>query len=461
MKDKKWLIALFFIFIILILIPPRLRNIRDHTHTFSYESYIHLNNIPLSINIHNFNLFHFIVAMLEKAFTLNFITQALPFLFGILSFILFYFVMLEIKSITNPKINQKELFFGMLFFIVSPFIIFMSTAFTPYSFIIVISLSVVLLTLRNRLNWASLFLVLLALTELFSFILMFLFFVSYLLYMSEYKKSKYWLSLVIIPFTSLVLSFFVFNNKILNFFDPDIGIANYFSEIGPYTGFPVFLIILFILGLSVNWKRSFYFVLPHLAFFTLLFISFFSPPARLFCNLVMVFYASSGIIYLIERYWDFSLLKDFVISIIIFSMVFSTVFTISSLTTEEPSTDMEKALLYLKKHSDPDYKVLSHPENDMFIRHIAEREPALYYEYKHTKPKKYEEFYSLFDSQNIKTTSRIFDENEIKYVVIDEKSREDIWPRPLKGLLFLLYYNEKFIKIREFNGVELWEYNPS
>jgi hypothetical protein len=278
--------------------------------------------------------------------------------------------------------------------------------------------------------------------------------------MSEYRKSKSWLFLIIFPFTAFLLGLLVFNNNILNFFDPNIGIANYFSEIGSYTGFPVFLVILFILGISVNWKRSFYFVLPHLAFFALLVISFFSPSARLFCNLVMVFYASSGMIYLIERYWDFSLLKDFVISIIIFSIVFSTVFTLSSLTTEEPSIDMEKALLYLKKHSDPDYKVLSRPQNDMFIKYIAEMEPALYYEYKHTKPKKYEEFYSLFDSQNIQTTSRIFDENDIKYIIIDEKSREEIWPRPLKGLLFLLHYNEKFIKIRDFNEVELWEYDP-
>lgn len=459
-KNKLLFASLFFVVIVLLLLPLSIRKLNDDPIIAGSEFYYDLRvskdiskNVfwdSLEDRIHKASLFYYINSMVIYLMGAE-ATIFLSLMLGLISFILFY-------NIMKFFFKEKEiLIIASLMFILSPIFIYLFVNFSVSSLATTLSLVFIYFYIKKS-YWSILFLMLISMTD-FSFLL-----VNIVLMVTYYfydKKTKLLLLNIILSFISLLVfayfhkGFFLFNNLFL-----EASFNNFFTSLGAVVGIAFFYLFLGIIGFFTVWKRKkeFFYMLISM---TIIFIfSLFNSTGRIFLNIYLSLFAGLVITFLLKRKWALYIIKRFTLLLIFCGIIFSTAVYIDQVVDSEPKQDIVQILQVLKPFDQG--VVFSHEKYGSFIEYYAIKKTFIdehsidydsYVDLKYVSEE-------IFFSRNLEKTKNLLNQQGIKYIIITPEMKKGlVWKREGEGLLFLLENSNSFSKLKSTKGIELWILN--
>ncbi|MDP3727910.1 MAG: hypothetical protein Q8R18_00505 [bacterium] len=382
--------------------------------------------------------------------------QILPFLLGILSFVLFGKIISSFHD--DPIFVHLSLFFLLL----SPGFIY-TFSFTNSLFIaFFLSLAAFYFFIQKKRKWLSVPIVILI--PLFNIVLACAILFIFFFYSFFWKKERRKLFLISLISTFIVSGFYygyiLYNTGIpqaLNFDSSGqfLFLQKIFFDLGSSYGLGIFISLLAMVGVAVSWERKYSNLFLFFSVLFLFIFSIFRPESLLFLSLFFIFLATKGFIYLLQIEWNNFQYRNFVILVLLSGLVFSGISQIDSLVESSPDDAVLEGLAFLAEQKEEvvftDYtrgiwiSAAGHStvldENYLFVSDAQER---------------FEDSQTLYYSRDIKTTRAIFEKYDISYVWIDSAMKEEIWEYDTEGLLFILEYTKDFKKIYNKKGVEIW-----
>ncbi len=464
LEDKKALAWLVLLCILLTAAPFALRAVFFSGLLPGSESYYHArlaeeileSGIPsqdVLAKPYSFNPYHLLLAGLIKLFGLGLVSLVLPVALGVISLLLF-------RAGLKKWIGEKWKLSAILFLlIISPVFISTFATLNPHSLALPLILAALLL-LSQTLLWKKILGIALlsGVTAFGSFqaILALAIFLAYLVTVSK-QRLLFWFLFVILTSAALLMVSFSLPPQVLSL-QPDFSILLPLGD----SGFSVFGLLLAGLGFLVSWKAK----KPMLPLYLMaLFLGaaylIFRTQATPYLNLIRALFSGLGLAFIYETGWRVEKLKQLTITLLIIGLVFSAYSFESRLITSPPTREMAEGLKFLQEEAFTTDKVLSHHSNGYFIEYFARLPVVLDSNFIQTPDfaARLNISETIFSSRNLKTTSGLFRQNNIKYVYItDEMRNGQVWRRENEGLLFLFRNNETFKKIFENQDVEVWQY---
>jgi len=389
------------------------------------------------------------------------LSKILPILVGILSFLLFFLLLKELK------INKKIMNISLLLLVISPPFIYIFTTLNDHLIPIFLVLLSFLLFLRNKKFLSAILFLLIPLFSISdSFIGLFFFFIYIVSTKRKFRTFFFLLLSVLIisllqylPFVILYgfpeIPAFKISEEGINF-----AFQNFISDFGGKFGIGLFSILLGFSGLAVVWRKKYKNLLVYTLCVALVVISFYLAWLIIYLNFLLVILASIGLIYLIKIKWESKLIKNFIIFILICGIIISGVSHIDRISKLSPSKMMFDSLKILKEKSKPNEIVFSHYSNGFWINGIADRPVIMdrYFIYTPNVNQLHKDSQNIFYSINLEDTTKLLDKYKVKYIWIDKKMKESqVWKREEEGLLFLLKYSRKFENIHSDEETEIWK----
>lgn len=372
---------------------------------------------------------------------------AFPFLFGILSLLLFFLILIHFE------IFGERLFYIMLLFVLSPIFTYLFVASTPHSLsMFLILLGCCLFIQRNKIMaYLSLIPFSIASFNIFNSVLIIVLAFSYTL-IKKGKRAQF----VVITVLLLLINIYFKNPFMTNY---EIVGANWlellFSEFGATAGLSIFQAILFFIGLFSIGKSK-------LKYFYALFIFFISafvinPQSIFYTTPLFSFFAGEGFLKIIKSRWKSALIKDLMLTILISGILFSEVSYLKVISTSPPENEEIESLIWLKENTAKNTTVFSHYSNSYLIQTIGKRRTLL-----DPLSRQFDELANdsntLFYSRNLARIEKILNRYNISYLWLNKRMKENIWKEEEEGLLFVLENSNKFKKVYENSQVEIWRY---
>ena len=394
---------------------------------------------------YSFNLVHYLIAALSFLLPVMILAIILPPLFGMIT-VYFIFLLLE-----KLKVSFYKGYFLLLFIVLSPLFVFLFSVLSKYTLIICFSTIIIYALFARKEYLAYILLPLVMLTDFFSACIVLL---IILLLSVKYKRlQKGFIILIPVLAITILISMILLNFSI-NISNPDLRF--FISDLGASTGFSVFIVLLFFIGLVLNWRRDTKQVFDNLAALGGVALSIFILPVRFFFLFFLCLYASMGFNYLIRRKWSLNMLKKITSLVLFCGILFSVIVFIKFEIESQPSEEMLSALSFLQDK--PSGTVLSHPSYGTLIQYFAEKR-ILFSASLDYSTTLYNQSSPYFFSRDLEVVETLFQQSNIKYIFIHEDMKEGLlWQEPLEGLLFLLKSSKKFINIYSYQGYEIWEY---
>ena len=403
-----------------------------------------------------FNPYHFVLAALSSIITLDVLLRLLPFILGILSFILFYSILKRLK------LELKIRFLTGMLFIISPIFIYFFTIPNQHSvpFFLNLLAFYFLLSKERYFIISILSFILLPLFGLSHVIVGFLAILSYCL--SNKKAIPKFTALSIILLISSLIKYVPFYSKypfphLPSFINFTI-FNSFISDFGAPIAFGIFTLFLSLLGL-ITIKKSYQNIIFYFLSALLLISSYYFIHLRIYINLLFAFLVANAILIFIKRRWELNLIKQLTLLAIICGLLFSTVSYINRISNIGPNAETISSLEWL--HNQPNGVVFSHYEKGFWIETIANKPVIMdgLFDYAPEVEQRYNDSIIIFNSRNLKTTTQILDKYNITYIWIDKKMMSgQVWGKETQGLLFILKNSERFKSIYDLDGVEIWTY---
>jgi hypothetical protein len=475
-KFRFFIFILFFLLMILIL-PSLLRSIKNDSFIlFSQDSYYHLRVSDyvekegvypsydwFSFSGSDFNRFFVyesILFFISNIFNVPifFVILYLPVIFGIMFFVILYIVLLK----TVEEKNLIRIFVVLL--ITSPLFLYLFCV-SNYCYIpaFILILGIYFYVSSNfYLKWVSYFLFLIIPVFGIVFLL-----ITILFFLFLYQRNSDNISLfasIFLGAVFIILTIFCSFSFSLNT-NFDFSRFNLLiSDLGYVSGLSLFLVLLFIFGIVKKMedrkrKQDVYFDL-FAAFCLVLIFLFFSEMSIYFLNFIFVYYAAWGFIYIFEFNYSMNLFKVFTLFLIISCAVFAPVSYITSMSSFYPDKDAIDALNYLNYFENNDYAVLSTQKHGIMINAVS-KHPNIIDDNSHYKPdyeKRLKEMDNIFYTRNVTLVNSFFNEYNIKYVFLDDRSKKEFWLHENQGFLFILKESAYFEKIYDKNGYTIYKY---
>ncbi|MFH1770912.1 MAG: hypothetical protein ABH828_05150 [archaeon] len=460
LRNKLLFVSLFFIVLIVLLLPSGIRKLNHDPLVADGEFYYDLRvSKDLSKNIlwdsfedriHKASLFYYVNSVAIYLIGTE-ATIFISLMLGLLSFILFY-------NIIKLFFEEKEtLIMASSLFILSPIFIYLFVKFSIASLATVLSLTFIYFYIKKS-YWSVPFLILISITDFSFFLVNIVLMMVYYLYD---RKTKLFLLNIILSLISLMVfvyvhrGFFLFKNLFL-----EASFGNFFTSFGAVVGISFFYLFLGIIGLFTVWKRKKEFVYMIISMIIILIFSFFNSTGRIFLNMYLSIFAGLVITFLLKRRWALYIIKRFTLLLIFCVVIFSTTVYIDQLVNSEPKQDIVQTLQVLKSFDKG--VVFSHEKYGSFIEYYANKNSFVdeqsmnYNSYSHLKNISEE----IFLSRNLEHTKYLLNEENIKYIIITPEMKKGlVWKREGEGLIFLLENSNSFSKLKSVNGVELWVIN--
>ncbi len=384
----------------------------------------------------------------------EFLSNFLPLLFGILSFVVFYLLI----SRLYPSLK----FWASIFLLVStPFLyaFSVSTEYVAAAFFILLGFY---LYIENKKNFAyALFFI----SGLFSVASLF-FVTAIFLYYSFRKKHFGEFSVVCLGF---VIAFLVSFYKIFSLGLPDLffGVTKFsipsflsfvFGEFGLASGVGLFLFFMALVGIYNLYSERYKYVFLYFLLLLFLFVSFYFPFLLFYLNFFLAFYAAGGIIALLRYEWRSEELKFLTILIILCGALFSTVSFYASVDTFEPNQAKGEAMLFLKEQEIS--KVVFSDYTDGAIIVYAGKRNFLdsNFLYAPGVVTRLNDFDLLVNSTDLSEAELILRKYSIEYVWVDKEMKEKYFNNRNEKFLFLLIYSPSFVNLFSNEEVEIWWY---
>jgi hypothetical protein len=394
----------------------------------------------------------FILNQVSKI-SLNNLFVFTPFILGFLDLILVYLILRKFK------VSRGTLGAICYFLLLSPPFLYISNylGYNTIPFFLNLLAFYFVITKKQMLRLVS-FLIYLTL-PFFGFVHIFFGMILLLFYFLKYERlSKF------IPFLMILLVTAIMNLKFLTKFG--FGVVSYpirdiIFAISGYYGFSIFLIFLFIFGMSLIWKNGKYknnffylFVLVNILILSLNF------KYIIYVNLIFVVIAAYGLRNIYEMKWNSLLIRNLTLMILISGIIFSGFSFIHENSDISPTPQLKKALEVLGDKTNPRDVIISHPNYGVYINSISNRKNFVDFNSAYA-PQSDVRFFilnKLFYSKSLDFAIQSFDEFRITYILITPEMKNGlVWSRNNEGLLYLLNNNpDVFRLIYDEDGVEIW-----
>ncbi|MBL7050834.1 hypothetical protein ISS04_01580 [Candidatus Woesearchaeota archaeon] len=470
LNEKNSIIMLAILTVIILLIPLSIRLLIYDNSLIGSESYYHariaqtiaddgiLTTDQLSYGgaTYLLNPYHLVISNLSKVIPLNSLLKITPFIFGILSFILFYLILKKLK------VDLKTRFLTNLIFLSSPIFIYLFTSPNQHSIPFVLTL----LTFYFFISKQKYFLIplisviIIPLFGLFHAITLILLLASYITITRKRLKR-----FMILFFAVLITSFLKFIPLYLQYTLPTtpsfltFNLFNMFiSDFGASMAFGIFTLFLSFIGFA-SIKKNHQDIIFYLLAILMIIISYHIPYLRIYLNLITSFLTASAIFLLLKRKWELKLIKTLTILVMMCGLIFSTTSYINRISHSDPDNEITLSLEWL--NNQPKGVVFSHYSKGLWIESIANKPTVMdeLFDYAPNVEQRYNHSHIIFNSRNIKTTTELLDKYNVRYIWLDKKMKTgQVWEKENQGLLFLLKNSERFKRAYHLGEVEIWTY---
>jgi hypothetical protein len=456
------LVMLFSLFILLL---PQLR-LFSNLHHLDSKSYYHLRvaedlkesgfvtHDELSYNgrPYYFNLSDYI---LSKTYLTEVFARILPIIFGILSVFLLY----RILEHLNLKNDVKLLMIILL--VSSPVFIFIFSTFNYLFMAVFLNLLIFYLILNKKLGFSIFLIILMPLFNLRIVPLTLLLLLVYYIRQKEIKKLI--ISCLFLLFSTATYYLLIIYPK---FIFPDTfllnqGITNIIYDFGSFYGAGIFVLLLALVGFIILWrekKENFFFTFILVA---LLITAIYMPFMNIFLMFLISYLGAVAFFSIIKTRWEFNILKNATITLIVLGLLFSTTSFISGFVENEPINEQVESLVWLSKNSDERDIVFSHYKNGFLIEYFSERPVVMdeMFLYAPDFKERLNDSNTIFHSRSLETTKSLLNKYDVKYIWVDEKMKSGlVWNKEEQGLLFLFKNKETFLNIYDDSDIEIWLY---
>ncbi|MBT3721199.1 hypothetical protein HN789_03625 [archaeon] len=369
----------------------------------------------------------------------------LPFIVSILNILILYLILRQILK------NDSERFFVLLLFIMSPIFIFVHGTLNNIYFSLTLILLSVFLILKEK-HFFSVFVFLGAFWVNQNYVFLILIILTIFLERNMVKNSFF-------PYISIVflIGLFTTFNNYNTYLNLHLIITDFISDFGAQIGFGVFSLILFSIGILLSWKqkakhRIFYFCMV-----SLFFMSLFDKDTLIFLNIFISLYGGFALYYIYKRKWSSENLKNYVIILIMCGLIFTSGSYIKKISDSGPFESEYISLKWLSNLAPG--KVLSDYKFGHFIHSISNFDvysDTNYYLYSDKSRINY--YTKIFQSRNLEEIINFLENNNIKYIWINQEMKNSIWETEEQGILLILKNSKHFTKIYDYE-VEIWEFN--
>ncbi len=430
---------------LLMIIPSLIRTIHNNDSLIGEQSYFHLGlaqNIGLDeehqypLNNNYTSIFHYLL--------MGFITFLGPFVASkLVPFILGLIAVVLLLVMSKEKIFQKNeqiIFIGLC--VISPIFLSIFSTLTPFSLVLILGLAGFLLFVRES-RFAYPMIILIAFVDIIGFVILCLLLLAYSVL---HKRSEE----VIFTFISGGVIAIIMSSFGFLAIDPFFGkpsLSTFFSGLGGNFGYSIFLMILALIGIGSQWKKSNRVIISGSILLLVFVLSWALPVARVLFLPIIGILATKGLTSLLRRRWAVEKLRRLTLFMIALSLLFTILLTITDLTRSEPLPKSIEAYKFLQTIPDSEV-VLSSPDNGIFIERIGRRKAFVDQANGIHEFEFQDDLNTLWYSHNLKEISRILHEHNITHILVDKDMvNGKIWSNQDQGLLFFLENDKRFVPI--------------
>lgn len=467
---KWWIVSIILLSTIVILTLPYI--LRESSILIGDESYYHLkiasliqekgytNFDPLSYGGRPLLTplgWSFKLAKISSIFniSLEFTSKLIPFILGILTALLFYY------TLKNLKLPKKIRIISTLAFIISPIFIYSFSTSNYYFIPLFLNLLAFYLFLKNLKILTT---ILIAATTFFGIIHPIIGLAAILIYtLIKNKKLSLWfyittiITLILILFNYLPI-LIKYGLPILFTIDKLPIYQQLFSDLGGKISLSIFALILALVGIIVTWKKKSTYVAIHLIFLILLIISLFYAPLLIYLNTLLAVLVAFGMLRLMQRKWESKFIKNFTIFILALGLIFSGLSYAKQTADSLPNQEIVDGLSLIK--SEEEKTVFSYYTNGYWINSIAKKPNVMdpLFTYAPDLEQVYEDSQELFYSRDLENSTKIIEKYNIGYIFITPEMKDGkVWHEDEEGLLFVLEFSKNFERLFNQKGVEVWK----
>src|SRR3989339_559075 len=378
---------------IILILPNTIRALNNNQYMINSDSYYTLRTYNQQFDGLQQRPLPFSIFHYIPLFENIVIARVLPLLLGIMTALLSYFIL---RKHNMPEKNINAI---IILLIVSPIFIYTFSELKLYAVALALTLLCILLLSYKKIALASILFIIIPLIDIYASILSLVFVFIYIaLSNKSLKNNLIFILIALISVAAAIGINYFFNYPIFKYIP--IESPNLLSDTGIKNGF--------------------------------------------------------AFIYLNRRKWSIQLIKRVTILLIICSILFTTILFITKTSNLAPDADYVDAMLFIKKQSNPEEKILSSPDNGFMLQYYTDR--ATYLDDKSSMFDKelLIELSNLTSSRNLERTENILRKNNLRYVFIDKDFKQFLEQE--EGLLYIIETSNKFTNIYKSNKAEVWLY---
>lgn len=471
MKMPPYAYVLFIAAIALILLPFVMRALNDNMTLPGEEAYYHAriakqiieNSFPEQDDAVSYgrpyylNPYHAVLAAFSYVFGVLNASRIVPLIAGLLSVLIFYTLLAKFK------LDRLAILSILGVFILSPLFSYSFSLSTPACLMILFNLLGLYFFMKDK-NWCiALSAVFFSATALFG-ILHALVPAAIVLFYAAYNRKKLNHACIIIALLCIII--FVHDLPVylhggsIDFVQKS-RVTGFISDLGGIGGFSAFTLLLALLGIIGLWKHKKEHYLLYAASIFLVVYSFFDSGAMVYSNFILAFFAGIAFSGLARMKWHLVQVRNFSMIVLFCGLLFSTVSHAVALSSLQPDTDMQDALLWIAHRSETGDMVFSHYSKGFWIEFWAERPVLMDGLLKQTPDVRilYEDSTAIFNSNDITLTRELLSKHRIKYLFMTKDMAEGlVWEKQGRGLDFLLTNSETFKKRYANPCCDIYEY---
>ena len=438
---------IFYIILIALLVlsaPVAYRNYKMGKTVPGQEFYQHQ---QIAASEHNFSLYG---CLLKAADILRIDIKIVSIILGVLSCVFLYLFLVKIG------LNKKTSVYSLAIFALSPaFIYIFSTISSEILPLFLIILGAYLLA-NKKTAYFSIIPFVLAIENVFTVLLIIFILASYFLWKKEKRKGFFIISGLILAY-SIFNMFFISSNFFINYEHANITLlGQLFSDIGGHYGISIFAAIFAAAGFFSVKKRIYLYPLA-----AMLFTSFFiNYETIIYSNILISCLAGFGIEKIVKKKWKLSMLKEIMTYMLACGVLLSAISQVNLIALAEPSPAIIKSCDWISNNTNENSVILSKEDISYFIAYFGKRNvfynPSLRQSI--SFPALENGSKTIFYSRSLNVTENLLKKYSIKYILINDAMRKEIWKEPDEGLLFLFTNEEKFSKVYDNESVQIWNY---
>ncbi len=455
-------IVLFFLCLIVLATPTAIRALKDTPNAGDW-GYLYLRRADGLVN-GGFSFYDqlsfsgrsilldgqsIVLAFFGLFFGLGLAYKILPIFFGLLSFILFY------DSLERLKTSNK--YFSSFLLISSPVFIYTFSFFNELFLAVFLGVLIYWLLLREKENYAAVFLFLIPFFNLTAFFLSCAFLIIW-----GIKRKK------ILRVAGLALIFWLFYFFIRFKSAPYLGYLQadwaLIFETGHLYGLSIFTLILVFFGFLILWKKKYCYNRIYISILLLLLTSFYTKFGLAYIIFFLAPIGAVGWANLQRRKWESNEIKRVIVALIIFGLLFSSYSAIKSILVLEPTNELIEALQVLKRLDEG--IVFSDASNGFLINYFAQKKNFADQDFFYAPDAKQRhlDLKELFYSDSNTKIRDLMRKYNVNYILIDKRVREHM----LKSNSNLLYFwlekcpesvpcPRTFSKVYSTDNVAIWK----